>query len=63
MRWTGNVTRTELRRTPYKFVAGKLQGRDNFGHTDADRKIILKFITKEGCEIVDWIHLALDSSK
>jgi hypothetical protein len=29
-------------------------------YTDADKKIILKWILEKGCRVMSWIHLAHD---
>jgi hypothetical protein len=38
----------------------KVEGMRTLGKTDADGRIILKWILKIGMEVVDWIHLAQD---
>jgi hypothetical protein len=51
--WTGYAASTDESRNAYNSVKKEMKGRDHFGATEVDGKIILKCIIKMGCEDVD----------
>jgi hypothetical protein len=55
----GHVARIAEKRNTYNCGSKNLKGRDHSEGLGVDEKIILEQILGEnGCEVVDWMHLA-----
>jgi hypothetical protein len=64
LRWAGHVACMGRGGAYTGFWWGNLRERDHLGDTGVDGKIILMmYLQKFGCGVMDWIELALDSDR
>jgi len=60
IRWAGYVARREVYRG---FWCGNLRERDHLGEPGIDEKIILRWIFRIVCGVMDWVELAQDRDR
>ena len=64
MRWAGHVARMEERRSVYRVLMGKPEGKRQLGRQMRRCEDNIKMDVQEvGCEGMDWIELAQDSNR
>ena len=60
MRWARHVARRGERRSVYRVLVGKLEGKDRFGDPCVCEWDLLSCIEGLGCGGMDWMQLAQD---
>jgi len=60
MRWADHVARMGERRSSYRVLVGKLEGKKPFGKPRRRLEIIIKTVNQKWDGDMEWVYLAQD---